>query len=429
MQANPRRPIIFYGWWVVGASFLISLYTAGVIHFGFTAVFEPIADEFGWSHAQISMAASLRGLETGLLAPIVGILVDRWGPRKLVFWGVVVSGLGLLLLSRINSLGMFYAAFLVIAIGISTSSATVFLTTLVQWFKRHLGIAVGIATSGFALGGLMVPLMTTLIDTYGWREPMFGLGLALWLICVPLSFLIRNRPEQYGYLPDGDESNTSSSSVAVERHFPTNSPEVDVSAKQVLKSRAFWHIAPAFMCQILVINAVVVHVMPYLSTIDFSRSASSFVASAIPMASILGRLSFGWFTDRLNKKWAAASGFILTGLGLLLFSYTGPGRLWVMLSFLLLFGLGWGAGVTMRVALIRDYFGRKIFGTVHGFLLGVTMVGNMIGPTLAGWAFDKWGSYQGIWLALVGLSAVSVVIITLLPPVSNRIQPGDKRND
>jgi sugar phosphate permease len=428
MHANPRRPIVFYGWWVVGASFLISLYTAGVIHFGFTAVFEPIADEFGWSYVQISLAASLRGLETGLLAPIVGILVDRWGSRRLVFGGVVVSGLGLVLLSRINSLGMFYAAFMLIAIGISTSSATVFLTTLVQWFRRHLGIAIGIATSGFALGGLLVPLMTTLIDTYGWRESLFSLGLGIWLICVPLSLLIRSRPEQYGCLPDGDESNTPNSTAAVERHLPTNSPEVDVSAKQALKSRAFWHIAPAFMCQILVINAVVVHVMPYLSTIDMSRSASSFVATAIPMASILGRLSFGWFTDRLNKKRAAAAGFILTGLGLLLFSYAGPGRLWVILPFLILFGVGWGAGVTMRVALLREYFGRKIFGTVHGFTLGVIMVGNIIGPPLAGWVYDKWGSYQGIWLALVGLSAVSVVILTLTPPVSTRIQPGDKQS-
>ncbi|MDP2743656.1 MAG: MFS transporter [Dehalococcoidia bacterium] len=423
MYVKPKRPTVFYGWWVVGASSLISLYTAGVIHFGFTAVFEPIANEFGWSYVQISLAASLRGLETGLLAPIVGMLVDRWGSRKLVFGGIVISGLGLVLLSRINSLGMFYAAFILIAIGISSSSATVFLTTLVHWFRRNLGIATGIATSGFALGGLLVPLVTTLIDTYGWRTSMFSLGLGVWLIGLPLSLLIRNTPEQHGYLPDGDESK---SSAIDERHPPTHKPEVDIVARQALKSSAFWHIAPAFMCQIMVINAVVVHVMPYLSTVGISRASSSLVASAIPVASILGRLSSGWFADRLDKKRAAATGFVLTGLGLLLFSFVSPGRLWVILPFLLLFGIGWGASVTMRIALLREHFGRKIFGTVHGFTLGVTMVGNITGPALAGWVYDKWGSYQGIWLALVGVSAVSVLIVALTPPVSSITQLGDK---
>ncbi len=105
VNRNPSR--VFYGWWVVGASFFISLYTGGVVFFGFTAVFEPIADEFGWSYAQISLAASIQGLEAGLLAPVTGLLVDRWGPRKLIFGGAIISGLGLILLSRITSLAMF----------------------------------------------------------------------------------------------------------------------------------------------------------------------------------------------------------------------------------------------------------------------------------------------------------------------------------
>ncbi len=100
MHLNQRPPKVFYGWWIVGACVFILLYTSGVIHFGFTAVVEPIAEEFGWSYAQISLASSLRGLEMGLLAPLVGFLVDRWGPRRLVFGGSILVGLGLLVLSR-----------------------------------------------------------------------------------------------------------------------------------------------------------------------------------------------------------------------------------------------------------------------------------------------------------------------------------------
>ena len=105
-NVNHRK--IFYGWWVVGACSSAMLFTAGSIHYGFTAIFEPIATEFGWSYAQVSMASSLRGIEIGLLSPVAGLLVDRWGPRKLIIGGAVITGTGLILLSRITSLGMFY---------------------------------------------------------------------------------------------------------------------------------------------------------------------------------------------------------------------------------------------------------------------------------------------------------------------------------
>ena len=133
MQLNPKRHAIFYGWWVVGASFLIAVYTGGVIYFGFTAIFEPVQNEFGWSYVQISLAASLRGLEMCLLAPVMGIFVDRWGPRKLMFGGSIIIGLGLLLLSTVNSLFMFYVAFIVVAIGMSNCSSTVKNNAVANW--------------------------------------------------------------------------------------------------------------------------------------------------------------------------------------------------------------------------------------------------------------------------------------------------------
>ena len=116
MRLNQKPPNIFYGWWIVGACFLISLYTGGAIVFGFTAFFEPIANEFGWSYTQISLAASLRGVELGLLAPIAGLLVDRWGPRRLIFAGSIITSLGLFLVSRTTSLGMFYGGFALVAL-------------------------------------------------------------------------------------------------------------------------------------------------------------------------------------------------------------------------------------------------------------------------------------------------------------------------
>ncbi len=139
MDSTQKHSKVFYGWYIVGACSIILLYTGGVVILGFTAVFEPIAEEFGWSYAQISLAASLRGLEAGLLAPLMGILVDRWGPRRMLFIGSIILCMGFLILSRVSSLHMFYGSFAVIAIGMSTFTQTVPMTSVANWFRRKAG--------------------------------------------------------------------------------------------------------------------------------------------------------------------------------------------------------------------------------------------------------------------------------------------------
>lgn len=404
---SKKHPRIFYGWWVVGASFLITLYTGGVVFFGFTAVFEPLANEFGWSYAQISLAASLRGFEMGLLAPLVGLVVDRWGTRRLIFAGAIFIGLGLMLLSRINSLGMFYGAFIMVAIGMSGISGTVLLTAVANWFREKVTIATGIVVSGFAVGGVLVPVVTVLIDKYEWRTAMIILGLCTWVIALPLSLLIRHKPEQYGYLPDGDVS----SPVVVDESL--------TSARGTKGTRSvFWRIALASMCHMLVTSAVVTHVMPYLTSIGISRPTASLAAGAVPLASVGGRLGFGWFGDRLDKRRVAAIGFALMALGLVFFDCISTGWMWLLLPFLVFFSTGWGGGVTMRAALLREYFGRSRFGKTYGFVIGVAMLGNIAGAPLAGWVFDNRGSYEGIWLVFAGVAVAALVIVMTIPPAS-----------
>lgn len=205
MNWKPHK--IFYGWWVVSACFLISLFIGGFVVLGFTAFFEPIANEFSWSYAQISLAASLRGAEVGLVAPLMGLLIDRWGPRRLMLRGTILLGLALIFLSRITSLGMFYGAFVLLAIAGSACSPTVTMTAVAKWFRKKVGMATGIMASGFALGGLLVPVVVKLIDVFDWRTAIFVLGLSIWVIGPPLSLLLRHKPEQYGYVTDGEQSN------------------------------------------------------------------------------------------------------------------------------------------------------------------------------------------------------------------------------
>ena len=412
---------IFYGWWIVVACFFISLYVGGVVFYGFTTLIEPLVDEFGWSYTQISLAASLRGMEMGILAPFVGMLVDRWGPRRLLFGGVIITGLGLLLLSRTTSLTTFYAAFVLMAIGMSTCSSTVLMTAVANWFRKKIGIATGIMICGYGFSGLLIPFIVNLIDTYDWRLTLVFLTIGLLAVCLPLSLLVRHRPEQYGYLPDGETSNIAVSNDLNQAH----SVETDVGAKQAVKSRAFWHITLALMCQFLILSAVITHVMPYLTDVGFTRATAGLVAAGIPLASIAGRLGLGWLGDKVDKRRVTAGAFAMISLGLLCFAFTTAADTWLLVPFLIIFGIGYGGNNTLRASLIREFFGTSKFGTIHGFAVGMMALGSIAGPPLAGWVFDKWQSYQPIWLVFAGLAVVALLVVLTTPQVSSTTQPSD----
>jgi OFA family oxalate/formate antiporter-like MFS transporter len=417
---KPRQ--IFYGWWIVGACFFISLYVGGVVFYGFTTLIEPLVDEFGWSYTQISFAASLRGMEMGILAPFVGMLVDRWGPRRLLFSGVIITSLGLMLLSRTTSLATFYGAFVLMAIGMSTCSSTVLMTAVANWFRRKIGIATGIMICGYGFSGLLIPVIVNLIDAYKWRMTLAILTIGLLAVCLPLSLLVRHKPEQYGYLPDGEVSNIEISDDLNK----AQTVEADVGAKQAIKSRTFWHIAVALMCQFIILSAVITHVMPYLTDIGFTRATAGLVAAGIPLASIAGRLGLGWLGDKVDTRRVAAGAFAMMGLGLLCFGFISAEDTWLIVPFLIIFGIGYGGNNTLRASLIREFFGRSRFGTIHGFAVGIMALGTIAGPPLAGWVFDNWKTYQPLWFVFAGLAVVALLSVVTTPPISGTAQLVDE---
>ncbi len=413
---NWRLPKVFYGWFIVVAAVLTGLYIAGVVFYGFTAVFEPIADEMGWSYAQISLASSIRGLEMGLLAPLFGVMADRWGPRRLVVSGAAFTAVGLFLLSRTISIGMFYTAFVLISIGMSGCTSTVLLTAVAQWFRKRMGIASGIAVCGFGFGGLMIPVIVKLIDIYEWRTAIFILSISVLVWVLPLSLVFRHKPEQYGYVPDGhvEAPITSNKGTALPRVV-----EVSMNLKEALRSSIFWRLVPAFTCQVMLVNAVATHVMPYLSTVDVIRSVSSIVATAMPLISIGGRLGFGWLGDRTSRRLLLAGSLAMMGLGVFCFACAPAVGFWLLVPFLILFSFGYGGCNALRPSVTREYFGRTSFGSVFGVLVGINMIGAIIGPPLAGWVYDNWGNYQGIWFVLSVLPIAAMVAVLTIPTGRN----------
>jgi len=396
---------IFYGWWVALACFLIALLRSGALSYGFTAFFEPIVQEFGWSYTQVSIAFSLRGLEMGILAPTMGFLVDRFGSRKVTFSGVLIIGFGLILLGLTNSLAMFYCAFVLLVLGGSGCAGTVLMTAVAHWFTRNVGKAMGIVACGFGAGGILIPLIVWLIDSYQWRTTMIILGLGMWALGIPLSFAIRHRPEHYGYLPDGEmPSELNLSDEGRDRE--------EGGFKEALKSGNFWMIGGADVIRHMIAMAIITHVMPYLSSIGMSRAASAFVATSIPLFSIIGRFGFGWLSDIFDKRYVLVALYCLFGMGTLAFSYIYVK--WLIFPFLLLFSPAFGGVAPIRGAIVMEYFGRASFGRVLGIMMGLSSIGTIIGPAVAGWTFDNVGSYHPVWLWFTGTTLIAIVLMLRL---------------
>ncbi|UCG64563.1 MAG: MFS transporter [Deltaproteobacteria bacterium] len=394
---------VFYGWWIVLACFFIGLYAGFVIVYGFTAFFQPIREEFAWSYTQISLAASLRALEMAILAPVAGFLVDRFGSRMLVLCGTIMVGFGLVLLSLTQSLATFYGGFLLLGLGGSGCMPVVTTAVVANWFQRSVGKALGIMASGMGAGGLMVPLIVWLMDIYDWRGTFLILGLGMWALGIPLSFVIRNKPEHYGYLPDGKKLGDPTS------HPELESKQAETGFKEAVKERSFLFMNLAEAIRMMTVTAVVTHIMPYLNILGMPRHTAGFVAGALPFFSNVGRFGFGWFSDVFDKRYVMALAFFFLGIGLLALSYVQVA--WIAVLFLLLFPLGFGGGVVLRGAILRDYFGRDSFGKLIGIIMGSAAIGEVIGPALAGWTFDTLGSYQIVWLAFSGAIGMAIILI------------------
>jgi OFA family oxalate/formate antiporter-like MFS transporter len=396
---------IFYGWWIILACFILGIITGAFTFFGFTAFFDPLVKEFGWSYTQVSFALSLRGIEMSLLSPLVGFLVDRYGSRRLALCGVITIGLGFFMLSFTRTLWMFYASIILIAFGGGGCTGIVLMHVVVNWFQRKAGLALGILTSGFGASGFLIPVIVWLIDDFGWRTAVIILGAGTWIIGIPLVFVIRNTPEEYGLRPDGIKTDPL---PAAKPHKSDGKPE-NVGFSDALRHRAFIFLALSEAIRMMAVAAVITHIMPYLNFLHIPRATAGLIAAGVSVISILGRLGFGWLADFYDKRYTIAISMGMMSLGMFSLFYVDVW--WVMILFLFLFPIGYGGGTSVRGVIIGEYFGRAAFGRLIGLVMGIGAIGAMIGPTLTGFIFDTTGSYYAAWIGLGITSCFSVVLM------------------
>ena len=423
-----RKRKLFYGWWVAWTAALLNFFAGGTFIYGFTVFFNPIRNTFGWSSTVTSVAFSLRGLEIGLLDPIVGLLVDRVGPRKLLFAGWGMLGLGFLLMSRINSIWSFYATFLLLTAGFSFGSFVVLNTAITHWFNKKRSRALGIIYVGMGASGLLAPLLALSIDQLGWRTTLVVIGIVSLTVVMPLCTLMKHKPEQYGYLPDGETRETTNETAGETdsdspnrlEAKPRDSSATEFTATAALKTRAFWLLSAAFFFQHISIGAVNVHIVPYLESVNVPTTLAATTVTGMTLCSLIGRLGFGFLGDYTNKRYLVAIAVTIQTIGLLFFSFIDTDTAWLIIPFLLTYGPGYGGPVPLRAALLADYFGRRSFGTILGWLAFITMLGGVASPVIAGWVFDTTGNYRVAWQAITLITIPAIPLILLCkPPKAN----------
>jgi sugar phosphate permease len=408
------RPGLFWGWYVVLGAFLILAINYGA-RYSFGVFVKPIAEQYNWSRSVISGGMSIMVLAYGIGGIFAGRLVDRIAPRWIITAGAILMAAGLFLTTLIAEPWHFYMTYGVFGgLGAACLGVVVCNSSVGKWFVRKRGLAIGIASIGVGAGTMVtVPIAGYIAKIYGWQIGFAGIGVFVLIIGVGLSqwLMGRTKPEDYGLRPDGESGDKSAPGAVLE---PFDAAPARPSILRVLQDSQFWIITVCYTLAVMAAMSAMVHLVAYALDRQIDKVAAASSLGIIGMASIFGRFFFGWLCDRIrDAKYAAALGFFLMAVGmLLLLNITTATSLIV---YALLFGFGYGSITALMPFLLADRFGRHILGASYGMMVFFVMaVGGASGPMIAGYIYDLNGSYTGAWrLDLAVLAIVTFLILTL----------------
>jgi len=395
---------IFYGYWILLGTFLLHGMASGIYFYGFSVFYTPIQREFGWSSAVTSGAVSLSRLEGGVEGPVVGYLVDRYGARRLLAIGVVMTGLGFIAMLYVDSVLMLYLVYGgLLSIGYNTGFSHAMTSMITHWFKRRRSRAMGVYAIAAGIGGaLIVPMLAKSITVNGWRMTAIYCGLAFWVVGIPFTFVFRNKPEDLGLLPDGDTLNPDPAQPEATGHVV---PEKTASVKDALKSPIFIKLLLAESFRTFLLGSLVLHQIPHLITIGIPEETAASILGLMILISIPGRIIFGTLGDYFNKRLLLTAIMLIQALGVLIFAYAS--NIFHVYAFLIIYGLAYGGAIPLLMAFRGELFGRERFATISGAMAPFRMIGNVVGPVFAGYMFDVTGSYRLAFQVFVLLAVLS----------------------
>ncbi len=405
---------LFYGWKMVAVGGWTNAVASAIYHTGFAVFFLPVSRDLGTSRAETSLIFSLSRAEGAIEGPIAGWLVDRFGPKPVLFGGALVTGVGFLMLSQVDSfLGFLFVYLAVISIAYNAGFMHPVMTTVNSWFIRRRGLAFALSEASFNLGSAVgAPVIAFLVAEHGWRTTSVISGIALWALVLPVSLLIVGSPERLGLVPDG--APLPQATVAGSRPAPR-----DFTVREALGTASYWILAMATTLRLAVMNTLSVHMIPMFVWKGASEPTAALALGSLGLLGILTRVAIGVTGDKLPKRLVLAGGMVVGLLALLQLQFVQA--TWSIWVFVVLLAIVQGV-IPLNWAMVGDFFGRARFATLRGTMGLIYTWGAVIGPVAAGAVYDQTGSYGPVLWGMVPLFIGGAVCFgSLRPPPSRRI--------
>jgi MFS family permease len=398
----------FYGWWIVIIGCIQDAVKGGTFNTGFSLYFLPILTELQLSRAATSLPFSLAKLEAAMEGPLVGYLIDRFDPRVMMVLGTLLAGLGFILLSFTHSYLLFLLVFMgPLSMGFQAGFNHATMAAVNHWFRKKRGLAMSIVQTGQAIGGVVLfPLVAFAVLNLGWRSAAQLSGVIV-LLLLPLVLLVRRSPESMGLLPDGERQAPPLPSVGLRVPVIRLREAEEFTAREALRTSTFWALAAFHGLRNVPHAGVSVHLVPLMVWKGLDQPTAAFFVGLMAFSTIIVRPLTGWLGDRWSKQKIGAMGVMLGGLGLAVLTCSN-GALWQMVIFVVLFSFGDGIN-SVSWALVGDFFGRKQFATIRGWIGMIQSLASMPAAVFTGWVYDRTQSYTYAlipFIAFYGLGAV-----------------------
>jgi MFS family permease len=405
-QPPGKAPRFYQGYYVVGASFIILAVSWGA-YVVFGVFFNSLVDEFHWSHAVTSGAYSLSSIISGIFGIVMGGLSDRFGPRLVVTFSSIIFGVGLILMSLVNSLWQLYLFFGIVA-GIGMSGLWVpMLSAVAKWFTKTRSLMTGIIISGLTIGQIIgFPVVSQLIDKYQWRDSYLIIGVfSIVTLVLAAQFMKRNPNEGEKIaddMPGGQERATSGVSM-------------DYSLKEAMKTVQFWLATMTFLFFGFMAYGLTVHIVPHITGLGIPEITAATVLSVSGGVGIIGNFFLGGLIgDKIGNRKTFIIGiiFAIAALALLV-----PAKeLWMFYLFAVLLGMAFGGMGTSESPLAAKLFGLTSHGLIYGVMATGFTVGGAIGPVIIGYIYDVTESYRIAFVVCIALFVIGLVFMAILKP-------------
>jgi len=383
--------------YIVITAFMSLFALVGFAYYGVPFFYDFMVNDFGYSRAEVTSGNAVGKL---VVAPLFGFLagwlIDRYGPRRLMMLGAVLMGVALMGLSYSSSLWMFYMFYVFNALGYVFGGPLPCQVLISRWFDKNRGKAMGIAYLGIGLGGAIVPILSTNLESHlGWQHALTIIGILIIVVAFPMSYFIKD--------PSRAKSKTE-----------TKTPEAPVSMKRILQNPNFYLLAFGSMCSIGAVGGMGQHLKLYLRDLEFTQAHAANIMSVVLLSSLAGRVLMGWLADLINRKYVMILIYCIVAFAItLLLLPPFPGKIYI---FAVVFGLGLGGDYMIIPLMAGDLFGVKALGRTMGIILVADGVAESVFPVLVGHLYNEAAkSYALGFTILVAVALTGVIFVSFLP--------------